>query len=161
MLVIKKIFLYRSLDQLLKVLKNKKTILVGGCFDIFHYGHLSFLKKAKELGDFLLIALESDDFILNRKKRRPIHNQRQRAEILSNLVFVDGIVLLPYFNSDEQYLQLTQKIRPAIIAVSENDPAIKKKQTQADKVKSKIIKVCPFVEGYSSNKILEILNSEL
>lgn len=156
-----KVFSYKDIDRLLTTIKNKKVVLVGGCFDIFHYGHLSFLRKAKQVGDFLLIALESDDFILARKKRKSIHNQKQRAEILANLVFVDGVILLPYFNSDKQYFQLTKTINPAIIAVSENDPAIKKKQTQANKIKSKIIKVCPFVEGYSSNKILEILNAEL
>src|SRR3712207_2220983 len=82
---------------------NKKIVVVGGCFDILHYGHVTFLKNAFKEGDILVVALESDEYIQNKKKRAPIHTQDQRAEILAALRIVSYIIKLPYFVSDEQY----------------------------------------------------------
>ena len=65
--------------------------LVGGCFDLLHFGHLSFLKAAKELADILIICLEPDTTIQRMKKAAPIHTQKQRAEILAELICVDYI----------------------------------------------------------------------
>ena len=72
--------------------KLKKRVLVGGCFDILHFGHATFLQKAREAGDVLIILLESDEFIVQIKKKKPVHIQQQRAEILSALGYVDYVV---------------------------------------------------------------------
>ncbi len=135
----------------------KKIVLVGGCFDIFHYGHLIFLKKAKTVGDFLIILLESDDFIRSSKKREPIHNQNQRAEILSSISYVDLIVKIPYLKSDKQYLNVVKIIQPAIIAVSENDVNFEKKERQAKIINGKIKTVSKLLTRFSSQKIIDYL----
>jgi len=143
----------------LRKIKNKNIVLVGGCFDILHYGHLIFLQKAKEHGNFLIIALESDKFIRERKKRGAVHNQQQRAEILSSINFVDLVVKLPYFSSDKEYTNLVKKIKPRIIAVSDKDPYLEEKKEQAKLVNGQLKIVCGLVEGFSSSMIIKNLSS--
>ena len=99
-----------------------KVVLVGGCFDILHYGHIYFLKKAKNLGDTLIVALESDENTRKLKgPKRPIHTQKRRAEILKSLKFVDEVILLPPMKSDSDYEKLVRRVNPDIIAVTYDD----------------------------------------
>ena len=58
---------------------KEPIVLVGGCFDILHFGHLMFLKNAKEEGKVLVVLLESDEFIKKFKHREPVHKQNERA----------------------------------------------------------------------------------
>lgn len=135
--------------------KNKKIVLVGGCFDIFHYGHLKFLEAANKQGDTLVVALESDKFIKKHKHRNTIHTQQQRKEILESLSFVNHVICLPYLSSYPDYLQLVQTIKPAVIAVTANDPQLKNKQKQAQKVGAKVKIVYKLIPGFSTTNILE------
>lgn len=155
----KKTILLSQLRKKISFIKKryKKIVLAGGCFDIFHYGHLFFLKKAKATGDFLIILLESDDFIRNSKKREPIHNQNQRAEILSSISYVDLIIKIPYFKNDDQYLNVVKIIQPAIIAVSEGDLNFEKKERQAKIINGKIKIVSKLLPRFSSQKIIDYL----
>ncbi len=137
----------------------KKIVLVGGCFDLFHFGHLQFLKKAKKLGNYLIVALESDDFIRAKKGREPVHSQKQRAAILKGLRFVDKVICLPYLKTYEDYLALVKKIKPAVIAVTKNDPQLKNKQKQALLVGAKVKVVTPLLSGFSSSHILKKLDN--
>jgi len=134
--------------------KDKKTVLVGGCFDLIHYGHLQFLKKAKNQGDYLIIVLESDEFIKKNKRKEPIHSQNERAEILSELSMVDLIIKIPFFNSNEEYLQLVKTVMPKIIAVTEGDHQLENKKRQARKVNAEVKIVTPLVKKYSTRKII-------
>ena len=151
-----KIISLSFISSIIKKLKDKKIVLVGGCFDIFHYGHFYFLKKAKACGDFLIIALESDEFIRNNKKREPIHNQKQRAEILSGFYFVDLIILLPYFSKEDDYFDLVKKIKPNIIAVTKGDPKIENKKKQAKMIFAKVKEVTPLIKNFSSTRIYKM-----
>jgi len=148
-----KIILFTKISSISNIFKNKKTVLVGGCFDIFHYGHLKFLKQAKKQGDFLVIALESDEFIKRKKNRTPIHNQKQRAEILSALSFVDLVILLPYFFSDKDYFNLVYQIKPKVIAITKGDPQEQNKEKQAKIIGAKIVVVTSLIKSFSSTKI--------
>jgi len=155
----KKIINFSDLAKNSFKFKNKKVVLVGGCFDLFHYGHLQFLKDSSKLGDYLIIALESDDFIKNNKKREPVHNQNQRAEILANIKLVNLIIKLPLFKNNLQYTQLVNKIKPNIIAVTTKDPKYKIKEKQANMVGAKIEEVTILLNKFSSKKIYEIISS--
>ncbi|MDO9028315.1 MAG: adenylyltransferase/cytidyltransferase family protein, partial [Candidatus Roizmanbacteria bacterium] len=115
---------YKEIQEGIRIFKNKKTVLVGGCFDLIHFGHLKFLEKAKEQGNFLIVALESDEFIKKHKKKLPIHRQSERAEILANLNMVDMILLLPLFVSGKDYFDLVKLISPQVVAVTSGDPQI-------------------------------------
>lgn len=136
-----------------KKIKEKK-VLVGGCFDILHYGHVKFLKSAKKEGDKLIVALESDEFIKKNKERKPFHNQKERAFILSCLDCVDWIIMLPKFKNSTDYDQLVQLIKPDVIAVSQGDPFYHKKKKQAKKYNAQVKIVTPLYRKFSSTKIV-------
>jgi FAD synthetase len=150
-----KIIQWKALRQLGESMRNRRSVLVGGCFDLIHFGHLTFLEKAKKTGDFLIIALESDTFIRKRKKRQPIHNQKQRAKILANITLVDKVILLPYLKSDEKYYQLVETIKPKVIAVSGHDGLLENKKRQAKKVGAQLKVVTPLLKGFSTSRIIK------
>ena len=149
-----RIISFHQLKKLILLPRQKKTVLVGGCFDIIHYGHWQFLKKAKKEGNFLMVALESDEFIKKNKKRRPFHNQRQRAKILASFSMVDLVILLPFFKKDEDYFNLVKIIKPKIIAVTEGDSQLKNKKKQAEEVGASLKIVTPLVKNFSTTKII-------
>lgn len=141
-------------------MEPKKIVLVGGCFDFIHFGHISFLKQAKTLGNYLVVALESDENVrVSKGENRPIHSQKQRQEMLASLTFVDEVIELPPMNRDIQYFDLVEKIRPQVIAVSEHDPVMDKKQKQADKVGAKLV-VIPKVHTPSTSQLAKLLGLE-
>lgn len=121
---------------------DSKTVLVGGCFDILHYGHIRFLKEAKNKGSYLVIALESDE---NTKKlkgpNRPIHSQKQRREILLSLNFVDKVISLPEMKSDTDYRKLVARIKPDIIAITQGDNIKNKKKEYARTFGAKLVEI--------------------
>jgi len=145
---------YHDLKRSTKLFEGKNIVLVGGCFDLLHYGHVQFLKSASGTGDFLIIALESDEFIKRNKRNIPIHNQRERAEILATLNMVDAVVLLPFFENEKEYYNLVEIIRPGTIAVTEGDQYLKEKQAQAEKVGAKVKMVTQLLKEFSTRKII-------
>lgn len=146
-----KIVQYDDRAVIERMKEGKRVVLIGGCFDILHYGHIRFMIQAKEKGDLLIIALESDVFIKEIKKKDPTHTQIQRAEILAHLDFVDMIILLPLF-VEKNYFELVQMVRPCVIALTEGDPHRAEKSVQALKVGAEIVKI-DFIKGYSSSQI--------
>lgn len=132
-----------------------KVTLVGGCFDILHYGHLMFLQKAKKTGDVLMIALESDEFIKKRKQRDPVHTQQQRAEILAGLSVVDTVIKLSYFATHEEYFYMVKKIHPDVIAVTAGDSQLKLKAKYAAAVGASLQVVCPLITDSSTSNIIK------
>lgn len=141
-------------------MNSKKIILVGGCFDFIHFGHISFLKRAKELGTYLVVALESDENVRHAKgEQRPIHSQAQRKEMLESLSFVDEVVALTPMNTDAQYFALVETIHPHIIATTEGDPVLDKKQKQAEKIGASLI-VIPKIHTPSTSQLAKLLGLE-
>lgn len=85
--------------------KGKKVVWTNGCFDILHTGHVDYLKKAKKLGDVLIVGMDSDDSIRRLKGLgRPINSELDRAEILSALEFVDYVTIFQ-FGAVKDYLR--------------------------------------------------------
>lgn len=98
---------------------SKKIVLVGGCFDVLHPGHVIFLQKAKQAGDVLIVLLESDEKIKKLKGiDRPVHNQKERALVLSAFKWVDYIIPLPNLKNEKDYDQIMSQIKPDIIAAT-------------------------------------------
>jgi D-beta-D-heptose 7-phosphate kinase/D-beta-D-heptose 1-phosphate adenosyltransferase len=92
--------------------KGKKIVFTNGCFDILHRGHVEYLSKAKQLGDVLIVGLNSDSSVkMIKGDKRPIVPQEDRAFILSNLSFVDYIVI---FDEPTPY-ELISKIVPDVL----------------------------------------------
>ncbi len=137
-------------------LPSRSIVLVGGCFDIFHFGHLVFLDLAKRQGDFLVVILESDEFINHYKQKTPVHTQSQRALIVASLMQVDLVVLLPHLKTYEEYLEVVQTIKPKVIATSEGDENITLKRSQAEHVGALVKEVTSTIQPFSSTAIRKL-----
>lgn len=146
------------LNQLGNIKRNdKKLVLVGGCFDIVHIGHLRFLKAAKNSGDLLIVALEPDKKVQTLKgKNRPINSQQERAELLAALQTVDFVILLPELKTDQDYFSLVKTIKPNILAVTENDPLADKKRQQIKLLGGKLV-VIPKINTPSTSQLTKLL----
>jgi len=140
---------------------NKKVVLVGGVFDVLHYGHIGFLNAAKQQGDFLVVALESDAFVTNHKHRIPVHTQQQRAEILSHFKAVDEIILLPPMQGYKNYLRLVEMVHPQVIAITQGDPHLMDKEKQAASVGAVVTPVVVRDPEFSTSDILTHGNEKL
>jgi FAD synthetase len=137
-----------------------KTVLVGGCFDILHYGHISFLKQASALGNSLIVALESDETIKRLKgTNRPIHTQAQRKEMLESLSFVTMVIPLPPLSSDEEYNAFVYKTNPSVIAITEDDNIAEKKRKQAQTVGAEFV-VIKKIHTPSTSQLASLLGLE-
>jgi rfaE bifunctional protein nucleotidyltransferase chain/domain len=84
----------RVLEDLPSLLKDKKVVLANGCFDILHVGHLRYLQAARQLGDVLVVAVNSDKSVrLIKDSGRPIMAQEERVALVSALRCVDFVTL--------------------------------------------------------------------
>jgi len=133
--------------------QDKKIVLVGGCFDILHFGHIQFLEKARKCGDYLMVALEPDERIVQSKNRIPIHTQMERAQNLLALRHVDHVIFLPLLHGFDDYLQLVQQVKPHVIAITSNDPQRENKQKQADAIGTQLVAVTDMIGNFSSSVI--------
>ena len=141
--------------------QGRQIVLVGGCFDILHLGHINFLENSKNLGDTLFVLLESDEAVKKLKgKNRPINNQRQRAQVLSALSVVDCVVLLPLMKTDRDYDKLIAQIKPAFIGTTENDPNIEHKIRQAKMLNAKMKIVTKRIKSKSTTKLARLISEE-
>ncbi len=131
---------------------SDSTVLVGGCFDIFHYGHLHFLKESRNMGKALIVLLESDEFIRSRKGHEPYHSQQQRAELLAELDCVSAVILLPLLSTDQEYADIVRSIQPHTIAVTEGDSFISHKRTYAQEVGATVREI-PLLPQFSTTHV--------
>ncbi|PKK84660.1 MAG: D-glycero-beta-D-manno-heptose 1-phosphate adenylyltransferase [candidate division Zixibacteria bacterium HGW-Zixibacteria-1] len=113
----KKIFKTASSPDTKKLIKNlrrskKKIVFTNGVFDIMHFGHIDYLRKAKALGDILIVGLNTDSSVKKFKsKERPVQNQSDRAAILTALEAVDYVIMF----SEETPEKLIQMVRPDVL----------------------------------------------
>ena len=137
-----------------------KKVLVGGCFDLLHYGHIRFLEEAKKLGDWLVVALESDENARRMKgDGRPIHTQQQRKELLKALSCVDEVIALPPMRNHQEYYDLVTRVAPQVIAITEGDPLESNKREQAAKAAAQLI-VIPKIPTPSTSQLAKLLGLE-
>lgn len=89
-----------------------RVVFTNGCFDLVHRGHVDYLSKARDLGDLLIVGLNSDASVRRLKgEKRPISNQESRAMVLAAFAFVDYVVI---FDEDTP-LNLIKNIVPDIL----------------------------------------------
>lgn len=90
-------------------------IFVNGTFDVLHPGHLDLLQYAKSLGDFLLVAIDSDIRVASKKgKDRPVNPEYNRVRLLQSLKAVDNVLI---FGSDEELTEIIKQYQPDIMIV--------------------------------------------
>ncbi len=133
-------------------IKGQKIVFTNGCFDILHHGHLDYLAKAADMGNILIVGLNSDDSVRRLKgPERPITNEKDRAFQLASLLCVDAVCK---FNEDTP-LELIQALKPDVL-VKGGDYTIDK-IVGASFVMSYGGKVetVPFVQGYSTSSLID------
>ena len=111
----KKIKSLKQLTQIRKKLakEGKTVVFTNGCFDILHRGHIECLKKAKSVGDVLIVGLNSDSSVRKLKgDKRPIVSQSDRAEILASLEMVDYVVI---FNEETPYKVIASMVPDVLV----------------------------------------------
>lgn len=149
-----------SVSQIAKIVQSikkrqKSIVLVGGCFDVLHPGHVIFLEKAKAAGDYLIVLLESDQKIKQLKGvNRPVHNQKERAKVLAALRPVDLVVVIPMME-DKDYDQLISKIKPDVIAATLGYGDLSHHQRSARSVGAELKYVTKMISRYSTSQILK------
>ena len=90
-----------SQDDLIQAIAREKdhgrcVVFTNGCFDLLHFGHVSYLQRARKLGDLLVVGLNGDRSVTELKGLgRPLVPQRQRAAVLAALACVDAVVIFP------------------------------------------------------------------
>jgi len=130
---------------------GKRVVFTNGCFDILHPGHTRYLCSAKELGDFLVVALNSDHSVrMIKGPKRPILGEQTRAELVAALECVDLVLI---FDEDNP-LRVISDLLPDIL-VKGGDWA-KDEIIGADVVKRSggEVKRIPFVTGFSTTNII-------
>lgn len=132
---------------------GKKVVFTNGCFDILHAGHVDYLNQARDLGNVLILGLNTDSSVKRMQKapNRPINDESSRAAVLAGLACVDMIVL---FDEDTPY-ELIKFLQPDIL-VKGNDYEVEK-IVGYDIVTARggqVITI-PFLQGYSTTKLIE------
>jgi D-beta-D-heptose 7-phosphate kinase/D-beta-D-heptose 1-phosphate adenosyltransferase len=148
---IKNIKAIKSIVARLKT-RRKKVVFTNGCFDILHVGHIRYLRKAKSLGDILVVGLNTDRSVRQIKgEKRPIVPQDQRAEVLAALEFVDYVVL---FDEPDPFA-LIEKVKPTILAKGADWPKDKiVGRDVVEKAGGRVVRI-PLVSGASSTAVIE------
>ena len=90
-----------------------RVVLAGGVFDIIHPGHIYTLDAAKALGDVLVVVVATDNTAMKMKKRKPLHTQEQRQELVNSLLMVD----LCLIGQEDDIFKTVNRVRPQIIAL--------------------------------------------
>ena len=149
-----KLFSLKDLKTKLSIWREngEKIIFTNGCFDIIHKGHIQVLANAADLGDRLIIGLNSDISVQKLKGlNRPIVEEDARAFLLASLNFVDAVVLF----SEETPINLITTLKPNILAKG-GDYAISSiaGYKEVKEYNGEVI-IVPFVDGFSSTSIIE------
>ena len=137
--------------------ENKKIVFTNGCFDLIHLGHIEVIARSADLGDILIIGVNTDNSIKRLKgKNRPIVEEISRAKQLAALEFVDAVVL---FDQDTP-IDLIKVINPNVITKGgdyNTDQVIGNDIVTQNNGEVVII---PLTQGYSTTSILEKIKDE-
>jgi D-beta-D-heptose 7-phosphate kinase/D-beta-D-heptose 1-phosphate adenosyltransferase len=132
--------------------KGKRIVFTNGCFDLLHPGHMRYLDAARQLGDYLVVAVNTDRSVKAIKGAgRPIQSQDERTELLAALSFVDAVVL---FDEDNP-LNVIRQLVPNVLVKGGDWTEDKIIGADAVKKAGGIVKSLPFVAGYSTTALIE------
>ncbi|MES2588507.1 MAG: adenylyltransferase/cytidyltransferase family protein [Bacteroidota bacterium] len=142
-------------------MKNNKVVFTNGCFDILHHGHVTYLAKAAEMGDKLIVALNTDASVklLGKDINRPINNEQARLHVLASLAFVDLVIL---FSNETPLEEITQISPQILVKGADYDPEMRDSSNKKYIVGSDFVlknggevKVVELEAGFSTSSIIE------
>lgn len=146
------IFLKEKVNQLQT--SGQKVVFTNGCFDILHFGHVSYLEKARSLGDCLIIAINSDKSVQSIKgSTRPIIPESGRARLLAALKCVDYVVM---FDEDTP-LNVISEIKPNVLVKGADWKGKGIVGADVVELNGGIVEYIDFVEGFSTTNVIETI----
>ena len=150
----------RTLTTIVQGWKSESRIIVftNGVFDLLHIGHITYMAKAAELGDKLIIGLNADSSVKRLKgPERPVNDQNTRAAILAALFFVDAVVVF----EEDTPINLIKTLLPDVL-VKGADYSIENIVGAKEVIENRgEVKTINFVEGYSSTSIIERIKKQI
>lgn len=151
-----KIYSRQALKKIARRLRQegKTLVFTNGCFDILHAGHVTYLEKAKRLGDVLIVGLNSDASVRRLKgPGRPVTPERDRLKVIAALQAVDYLTLF----SEDTPLRLIQEIRPHVLVKGadwKRDKIVGSKEVQSWGGQ---VRRAPLLRGRSTTSLLQKL----
>jgi rfaE bifunctional protein nucleotidyltransferase chain/domain len=134
--------------------KNQKIVFTNGCFDILHRGHIDYLAKAADLGNALVIGLNTDASVSRLKGAgRPVQDQEGRALVLAALSFVNAVVL---FDEDTPF-ELIKAVQPDVLVKGSDYKTDDIVGADIVKAKDGSVQTLDFLDGYSTSGIIRRL----
>lgn len=134
--------------------QQKRIVFTNGCFDILHLGHVDYLAKASDLGDILVIGLNTDTSVSRIKgPDRPVNDEQARARLLAALQFVDAVVL---FDEATPY-ELIKKVQPDVLVKGKDYKAEEVVGYDIVTAKGGHVETIDLVEGYSTTALIDKL----
>ena len=136
---------------------GKRLVFTNGCFDILHVGHVRYVQRARELGDALLVAINSDASVRELKGAgRPVVGERERAEMLAALSAVDYVTIF----DDLSPRSLIAEILPDILVKGGDYPVDEiHGREEVEAAGGRVISL-PFIEGASTSSIIERIRKQ-
>jgi rfaE bifunctional protein nucleotidyltransferase chain/domain len=131
---------------------SRRIVFTNGCFDVLHRGHIYYLSRARELGDVLVVGLNSDASVTRLKgPGRPVNNLEARAEVLGALAFVDYIIVF----AEETPLHLITLLAPDVLVKGGDYSREEIVGSREVTARGGQVVTIPLLEGYSSSSIID------
>jgi rfaE bifunctional protein nucleotidyltransferase chain/domain len=137
---------------------NKKIVFTNGCFDLMHVGHTRYLQAAKQLGDLLIVGVNSDESVrsLSKAPDRPIVAETQRAEVVAALGCVDYVVIF----TEPDPLNLIKALQPDVLVKGGDWPIDRIIGRDVVESLGGIVKTIPLIPGMSTTAIIQRIRSQ-
>jgi rfaE bifunctional protein nucleotidyltransferase chain/domain len=130
---------------------KKKVVFTNGVFDILHLGHIEYLSKAADMGDILIVGVNSDRSVkqLNKGSNRPLNNQQQRAMLLASLSFVNAVIVF----EEDTPRELISKVQPDILVKGGDYKPEAVAGADIVKAKGGDVRIIALTPGYSTTDL--------
>ncbi len=155
----KRIFTSENLLRKLAIwrFQDKKIVWTNGVFDLLHLGHIDYLSKAKDLGNILIVGVNSDNSVRHIKKAgRPLQDEKARSTIVAALHFVDAVIL---FDEDTPY-EIIKIVQPDVLVKGSDYKAEEIVGSDIVLAKGGTVETIDFLPGYSTTAIEEKIKKE-
>lgn len=138
--------------------QHKRIVFTNGCFDLMHVGHTRYLQAAKQLGDLLVVGVNSDASVrsLNKAPDRPIVNEAQRAEVLAALGCVDYVVIF----AEPDPLPLITALQPDVLVKGGDWPIDRIVGRDVVERRGGTVRTIPLVPGMSTTALIQRIRSQ-
>ncbi|MDH5604581.1 MAG: D-glycero-beta-D-manno-heptose 1-phosphate adenylyltransferase [Cyclobacteriaceae bacterium] len=136
--------------------ENKKVVFTNGCFDILHLGHVDYLEKSRNLGDKMVVGVNSDRSVSDLKgPSRPVSDELSRTRVMASLAFVDLVVIF----GEETPFELISKLKPDILV--KGSDYLAENIVGADIVIANggEVKTIDLVDGYSTSNVIKFIKN--